>query len=118
QYSISSSGLALPIWSVNVLLPMPGSPPKSTKDPETNPPPTTRSSSWILLYKRSSACNSISSSFLGAKDSSSPFTFPLCSFSEAVFRSTVTSLKVCLCPQFGQFPNHLVEVCPQSSHTY
>ena len=42
-------------WRTNVLLPIPGSPPTSTSEPGTTPPPRTRSSSGMPLVKRSSA---------------------------------------------------------------
>ncbi len=56
----SRSARAAAACSSRVDLPMPGSPPMSTSDPWTSPPPSTRSNSETPVASRSSAAASTS----------------------------------------------------------
>ena len=55
------------ICSIKVDFPMPGAPPTSTREPFTAPPPSTRSSSFIPVLKRSSSTASTSAMGLGLR---------------------------------------------------
>ncbi len=53
----SGAGSDASAWSTRVLLPIPGSPPISTSEPGTSPPPSTRSSSPMPVGRRSCAAS-------------------------------------------------------------
>ena len=94
---------------------MPGSPPISTSDPCTSPPPSTRFSSASCRSMRGSSAASISSSVTG-------FAFvgamPASGRRATGSLRTISSTKVFHCPHAGHFPCHLGDSCPQLLHTY
>src|ERR671917_380014 len=103
----------------SVLLPTPGSPPTSTIEPGTIPPPSTRSSSPTLVPIRppSTAVSTWSSlnvrpaapAFFLVARSAKPTTF---------FSARASSTNVLHSPQSGQRPSHFGAWCPQFEQTY
>ena len=95
-------------------LPMPGSPPSSTSEPETIPPPSTVSNSempeGVLSYL--SNLTLVRRCARGAEYS------PPRAFAAAGFSSfTASSAMVLNFPQAGHLPSHLGLVAPHSAHT-
>ena len=88
-------------------LPMPGSPPTSTREPGTIPPPKTRSSSCIRVVTRSSSFVSIEERQTGP-----PAALLSCAFA-TLFFSTVSSTKVFHSRHPGHWPIHLGDSYPQ-----
>src|SRR5215210_1028825 len=104
----------------SVLFPTPGSPPTSTIEPGTMPPPRTRFSSPtpvpILPPSRSARTSRKAivapAAFFGA------FVFSARAAKPTAFLSSCTSsTKVLHSPQSGQRPSHFGSVCPQLEHT-
>ncbi len=96
-------------WSSSVVLPMPGSPPISTTDPGTRPPPSTRSSSPMPVATRRPTCGSISPMRVGADDAG-PIT--------ATSAGTATSsTSVFHCPHDEHCPAHFGCDAPQLLQT-
>ena len=95
--------------STSVLLPMPGSPPSSTSDPGTRPPPRTRSSSTIPVVMRSGVSSVSSSSRVTAGTAPS-----------ALWRAAgaASSATVPHSPQVGQRPTHRGACAPQAPQLY
>src|SRR6186713_2191072 len=97
-----------------VLLPMPGSPPTSTSEPGTIPPPNTR-------FNSPSGVNSLSSSLLVTSERFTIFSERLFSFfssCQLIFLNgtsfcTFSSTNVFHCPQLGHLPAHLADSYPQ-----
>src|SRR5580692_10114117 len=94
--------------SSSVDLPTPGSPPSSTRLPATSPPPSTRSSSPIVLDRRSLISTAHSVIASGPCPSDTPVELgrggAACSISST---SELHSLHT------GHLPSHLVSACPQ-----
>src|SRR5215475_3693642 len=87
---------------------MPGSPPSSTSDPGTTPPPRTRSSSPMPVCRRSSASPSTSTSFTGRAE---PPEAPHAGRRSSAGAASSTSVFQPL--QSGQRPSHLAAWNPQ-----
>ena len=104
------------VVSTKVDLPMPGSPPISTRLPGAKPPPSTRSNSEFAVLKRrvSSAATSFSSTTLCTGP---PRPRPARPAPSTAF-STTCSLSVLHAPQNGHFPAHLGVVLPHSVQRY
>src|SRR2546425_12318622 len=97
-------------WSSSVDLPIPGSPPTSTTDPGTIPPPNTKSNSGRPVLHRSTLLLSTSESRTGGTLEGSAFprsTFP-------TFRPTTSSTSVFHAPHASQRPPHFGCSAPQS----
>ena len=96
-------------WSNKVDFPIPGSPPTSTNEPGTIPPPSTLSSSANPVWTRLLSCILISDSLLGFNSSPAapPFFFP------AAFFSTDSSTNVLHSPHPGHCPIHFEDSYPQ-----
>ena len=102
---------ALNFWHTcksSVDFPMPGSPPTSTSDAGTIPPPSTRSSSGKPLAKRSSRCNVMSLSTTGLASCTS-----FCG-DMLFFCATGSSTNVFHCLHPGHCPSHFADSCPHS----
>ena len=120
-YNTFFSGIRRAVCSERVLLPIPGSPPRRTMLPGTNPPPNTRfsSSSCISTLGSSFADISLSRKTLAAFPPLLEIvpppkpTLPL-----EGDEGMLISLKVFHCPQAGHFPIHFADSCPQFSQTY
>ena len=98
--------------------PIPGSPPTSTSEPRTIPPPKTRSSSPIPVRILSSCVASISDNFFGDEFS--------CAAEEPVAERPrevaatvwiISSTIVFHALQPGHFPSHLIDSVPHSAQT-
>ena len=98
-----------------VLLPMPGSPPMSTSEPGTMPPPSTLSSSAMPEDTRSNF--SSRTSFKGTGRAESAERSRLGSFLAAGI-SAISSTKVPNFPHCGHLPSHCGVCAPHSEHTY
>ena len=101
------------ICNRSVDLPIPGSPPSSTSEPLTRPPPRTLSSSDIPVSYRVSSLNErlfmLASGNLPAPEPfASPCDFGCMSVSSSVFHA----------PQALQRPLHFGYSCPHSLHMY
>ena len=97
-----------------VLLPMPGSPPMSTSEPGTMPPPSTVSSSAMPEDTREYRSSLTSERGTGrfAETERSLLTV----FCGAAL-SVISSTSVPNLPQFGHLPNHCGLCAPHSEHT-
>ena len=102
--------------SRSVDLPMPGSPPTSTSEPGTMPPPSTRSSSSMPLENRSVADETTSDRRTGPVAVPPPAPSPL--FAPRPRRlgaaATTSSTNESQAPQSGQWPSHLASRRPHS----
>ena len=99
----------------SVLLPMPGSPPTSTREPGTMPPPSTTSSSEMpegMRAKRSSR-----TSFRGTGRAKLPERSRFAAFCGAG-DSAISSTSVPNLPQPGHLPSHCGLCAPHSEQTY
>ena len=94
-------------------LPMPGAPPTSTREPWTAPPPSTRSSSFMPVWNRSSRVVSTSSISLGLD---LPCRSPAVAAAMELFRlvSAGCSTMVFHALQAGHWPAHLGSSLPHS----
>ncbi len=121
-YRMLRSGSRSIVCRVSVLLPIPGSPPSSTIEPGTSPPPST-------LFSSSSRVSILGSSFelISLRNSGRfllPPTVPRTDTAadraaiEPVSADIFISLNVFQRPQLGHLPIHLADSCPQWSHTY
>ncbi len=98
------------VCSKMVDLPIPGSPPISTTEPSTSPPPSTRSSSFDWVLKRGISSTLTSARVLSwACSPAQPVRLPL---REAP--STTVSTMVFQAPQSVHCPAHLGWVAPHS----
>ena len=70
--TVPERAISTATWSMRVDLPIPGSPPTSTIDPGTTPPPSTRANSPIGRARRISASPSISAIRRGSERPPSP----------------------------------------------
>ncbi len=105
--------LAISIVTCNISVdfPIPGSPPTSTIEPGTIPPPSTRANSLIESGRRSSALPSISCKRTGLDWMLSPrWPFLLGDGSGAI----TSSIIVLNCPHCGQRPIMRAEIRPHS----
>ncbi|MNS46599.1 hypothetical protein D3C72_791020 [compost metagenome] len=100
-----------------VLLPTPGSPPRSTSEPGTTPPPSTRSSSPRPVEKRSSSVISIWAIGVGRVLATKAAARAALAVTGAV-GATVSSTSVFHSLQSGQRPIHLACSAPQFWQTY
>src|SRR5689334_14865137 len=103
-------------WSSKVDFPIPGSPPSSTSDPGTTPPPSTRSNSSMLVDKRAWFCSSMSAYNLAEPAADSAYR---CSAVAAVIaagcgRSSTNEFHA---PQSLHLPSHFGDCEPHSWHT-
>jgi hypothetical protein len=114
MYSTFSAGMFMANCSIRVDLPMPGSPPISTKLPGTIPPPNTRLNSLSGVSKRLSSSNTTSATKTGL--------FALCvdvelvafqSGMEPLAFSVISSTKVFHSPHDGHLPSHFGVSKPQ-----
>ena len=110
------------VCSTSVLLPMPGSPPSSTRLPGTSPPPNTRLSSRSPISMRGSSSARISATGTGRAFCalSCPAALRAALAAPAIgFSSRMTSsFMVFHCWHEGQRPTQRRLSCPQFSHTY
>ena len=105
------------ICKSKVDLPMPGSPPKSTIEPFTSPPPSTLSSSDIpVLYLTSSPETSASASWTILSARSTPER--LFAIVALVCGRISISSRVFHAPQEGHLPFHFGVSAPHSRQTY
>src|SRR5262249_16598541 len=95
----------------SVDLPIPGSPPSSTKEPGTTPPPSTRSSSLISVQRRISEEVTTSESRTG-RESALALAEPPCDSGR-----TISSTSEFQFPQSGHLPSHLAAWKPQDWQT-
>ena len=103
--------MAAAICNMSVDFPMPGSPPTSTTDPGTIPPPRTRSSSGIPQLIRGSA--DTSSSVIGTGRTA------LLAFGPEEREGVeISSTNVFHPSQFGHLPSQRAEAWPQAWQTY
>src|SRR5579884_1270262 len=123
---------------VSVDLPMPGEPPSSTSEPGTRPPPSTRSSSPMPVFMRSTGAAPTSARRRGASAGPKPpppspppppgpRTPPEPPIPRAALRPpaarppagrSVSSISVFQAPQEGHWPCHLASCAPQSEQTW
>ena len=120
----SSTGRSRATWSSicssSVDLPMPGSPPTSTSEPGTMPPPSTRSSSAMPLLKRSAADETTSDRATGpeaAPPAPSRTCLPLLPARPRAGATTASSTNESQAPQSGQWPSHLLSWRPHPPQT-
>lgn len=112
------------VCKVRVDLPMPGSPPSSTKLPGTSPPPNTRFSSVSRVSIRGSSCVEMSFSdtaraFAAALERPPKSVWAaVVAAAEALSAAIRISLNVFHLPQLGHLPIHFADSCPHSLHTY
>ena len=115
------SGIRKMVCSTRVLLPIPGSPPSSTMEPRTSPPPSTRfnSSSCRSMRGSSLACTFEMGMGVFLAEEALPTPPAACRRAPlATTGATRISLKVFHCPQLGHLPIHFTDSCPQLSQTY
>src|SRR5579864_1727387 len=93
-------------------LPMPGSPPTSSAEPGTRPPPVTRSNSAIPVGRR---WGGASSDFRSSRVILRPLTRRLAPDPKG--GATPSSVMVFQPPQASHLPDHLAWVAPQDWHT-
>ena len=120
-YRMRFSGIRKMVCNTRVLFPMPGSPPRSTIDPLTSPPPSTRFSSPSCKSMRGSSFASTFEIGIGVlrADEVLPNPPTNCRFPPpATAGATRISLKLFHSPQLGQRPIHFKDSCPQLSQTY
>ena len=114
------------VCKVNVLLPIPGSPPNKTMLPGTRPPPNTRFNSPSCMSIRGSSFAETSRSLWGllANPDTAPTATPWRK-EVAAWRAACVpvsaeiriSLNVFHCPQLGHLPIHFALSCPQLLQT-
>ena len=114
-YSVFNSGLCSGSCRERVLLPMPGSPPMSTREPFTMPPPSRRSTSAEPRETLSSTVVETSFSGMGLREP--PGTAMAVALEPPV--TTSFSTMVFHSPQAGHRPIHLEYSLPQweQNHT-
>ena len=95
---------------------MPGSPPMSTSDPGTMPPPSTRSNSPMPEWTRSCSLSSISSRVFAGAAGVSTVLFRAGPAAGAGAAGACSSI-LFHAPQDGQRPIHLADSYPQSVQT-
>ena len=93
---------------------MPGSPPSSSREPLTSPPPSTRSSSEIPVRYRMSSWEWISPMW----ETAAGFPPPREPDTAGEAAMGVTCSKVFHAEQAGHFPIHFTVSYPHSLHTY
>src|SRR6267378_4092107 len=92
----------------SVDLPIPGSPPTSTTEPGTMPPPSTKSNSARPVFQRASADCFRSVRRIGGWPVGTPLT------AEALNRPSASSTRLFHAPQLSQRPPHLGWSAPHS----
>ena len=97
---------------ISVDLPIPGSPPKRTKEPFTKPPPKTRFNSPIPVSILVSVLPTTLSNTCGEA-----FSFMLFPVAVDLLSTIFCSKNVFQAPQAGHFPSHLGDSYPHSLHT-
>ncbi|MNZ45836.1 hypothetical protein D3C78_635000 [compost metagenome] len=97
-------------------LPMPGSPPISTTEPSTKPPPRTRSSSLEAVEKRGTSSTLTSASVLICACCPAQPVRPLGAAAPPL--STMVSVSVFQAPHSPHWPAHLGKVEPHSVQPY
>jgi len=103
--------------SMSVDLPMPGSPPIRVTDPVTNPPPSTRSSSWSPVAIRFSVEDTMVPTGLGVLERwVAELVFQEGTF--VVVLSTTSSTNVFHSLQEGHLPSHFADSYPQFWQKY
>lgn len=123
-YITSTPCILRMVCSVRVDLPMPGSPPMSTRLPGTSPPPNTRLSSASRVSILGSSCAEISLSGIGRASPWCRLRWALRVWAAALAAivplsaAILISLNVFHRPQLGHLPIHLGDSCPHSEHTY
>src|SRR5580658_6332938 len=109
--------MELATCSSSVDLPIPGSPPTSTTEPGTIPPPSTRSNSSIPLESLGVCASSISPM---ATASASTASLPPIAAARDCARASVAGgvygSRLFHAPQSGHFPNHLLCTPPHWLH--
>src|SRR4051812_5224993 len=100
------SAQRLAACSSKVDFPIPGSPPSRMAEPSTRPPPSTRSSSPMVVDKRAGE-----ETWVLSEASSSPRLLP--GFNPLGVVVTASSTSVFHSPQASHLPAHLGEVAPQ-----
>lgn len=95
---------------------MPGSPPTSTIDPGTRPPPSTRFSSSEGICMRGSSVVSISETFCTRLAGVSPRCFS--AFTDDEVTVTRSSTIVFQAPHDGHRPSHFGESAPHSEQNH
>src|SRR5690606_4857902 len=103
------------VCSRMVDLPMPGSPPISTTDPSTRPPPSTRSSSPEAVEKRGTSSTLTSARVLICTCSPAQPARPL---GVAALASSRVSTRVFQAPHSPHCPAHFGKVAPHSVQPY
>ena len=98
----------LDTWIKSVDLPIPGSPPTSTKEPLTIPPPSTLSNSFISVVNRSSSLLSIEFILTGLDEDLS-----IIKTSFLVLFWSISSTNVFHFVHSGHLPSHLAVSYPQ-----
>src|SRR5450830_1549316 len=97
-------------------LPMPGSPPISTTEPSTRPPPSTRSSSPDAVEKRGISSTLTSARVLICACCPAQPVRPLGGAAPPL--STIVSVRVFQAPHSPHWPAHLGKVAPHSVQPY
>ena len=92
-------------------MPIPGSPPTSTREPFTIPPPITLSSSELPVLSLCSILSEISSSDSGFDKTPISLCWTWDSF------CSTSSTRVFHCPHSGHLPIHFGDSLPHSLHT-
>src|SRR5215510_15296514 len=101
----------------SVDLPMPGSPPSSTSEPGTTPPPRTRSNSSMPVDRRTPLAVSTSAySFAAPVLENCAYLFAL-AVGAAVDSAARSSTSEFQAPHSAQRPSHLGDCAPHSWHT-
>ena len=96
---------------------MPGSPPMSTSDPGTTPPPSTRSNSSIPVVRRADTTVSMSSYSRGPAVAASEYRAPALADAApapAVAGTARSSTSEFHAPHSGQRPSHFCDCAPHS----
>ena len=113
-YSILRERMESRFCNTSVDFPTPGSPPSSTMEPFTSPPPSTRFSSLLGIGMRGSSIALMSLTARGTA-----FSLPLRDVAEGlVAASTFSSTMVFHSPQAGQRPVHLAESAPHDEQNH
>ena len=108
--SVLSPFAARAIWSERVDFPIPGSPPSSTSDPGTMPPPSTRFTSVLPRSSRRCSLSRMSATRWGRLSGSGP---PTAAGTWLLPREMISSVKVFHSPQPGHLPSHFGASNPQ-----
>ena len=99
-------------------LPMPGSPPISTTEPSTRPPPSTRSNSADEVEKRGTSSTLTSARVFSCACSPAQPAQPARPLGAALWASIRVSVRVFQVPHSAHCPAHLGKVAPHSVQPY